>query len=127
MSGGLLATLRRSEIVATAVTGAARVTGARADAVVVVDPAEHARRVAVGLGAVPDYSTLYALGCLPIGAAVAVADLGDVTRRLLGKAPVGCVDWLDAGTHVRRTYVPASTAPLVVVRAANWRPALRAA
>lgn len=126
MSGEPLAMLTRRELAAAAVPGAARVSGGRADAVVVIDDGEHARRTAVGLGAVADYSTLYALMCLPVDAPVPVADLGEVTRRLLGKAPVGCVDWLDT-THVRRRYVPAATAPLVVIRGATWRPALRRA
>jgi hypothetical protein len=115
------------QVAATAVPCAARASGVSADAVVTVDRAEHARRTAVGLGAVPDYSTLYALMCLPVDAAVPVADLGDVVRRVLSKAPSGCVDWLDGGTRVRRRYVPAATAPLVVVRGATWRPALRRA
>lgn len=126
MTGAALATWTRRELAAAAVRGAARVSGGRADAVVVVDAAEHTRRTAAGLGAVPDYSTLYALMCLPADAPVPVADLGDVTHRLLGKAPAGCVDWLDT-THVQRRYVPAASAPLVVVRSATWRPALRRA
>lgn len=119
------------EIAEVAVPGAARASGARglvgADAVVTVDVAEHARRAAMGLGAVPDYSTLYALMCLPIDAAVPVADLGGVVRRLLSEAPPGCVEWLGGATRVRRCYVPAATVGLVVVRGATWRPALRRA
>jgi hypothetical protein len=65
--------------------------------------------------------------CLPLDAAVPVADLGDVVRRVLGKAPPGCVDWLERGTLVRRRHVPAAAVPLVVVRATRWRPALRRA
>jgi len=127
VSAALPMTGTRREVAASVVPGAARVSGAWADAVVAVEAVEHARRAAAGLGAVPDYSTLYALMCLPADAAVAVADLGDVVRRLLGKAPAGCVEWLDGGMRVRRCYVPAATAPLVVVRGATWRPALRRA
>ncbi len=115
------------EVAAVAVPGAARVSGARADAVVAVNAAEHARRAAAGLGAVPDVSVLQALMCLPLHAEIPVADLGDVVRRLLGKAPAGCIDWLDGGSRVRRLYTPAATVPLVVVRGATWRPALRRA
>jgi hypothetical protein len=50
-----------------------------------------------------------------------------VLRRLLSKAPSGCVEWVDGGTRIRRRYVPAATVPLVVVRGATWRPALRRA
>lgn len=127
MSGDLTATLTSREVAAVAVPAAARVSGARADAVVAVDAAEHARRVAAGLGAVPDYSTLYALMCLPFDAAVPVADLGGVVRRILSRAPSGCVDWLDGHSRVRRRYVPAATVPLIVARGATWRPALRRA
>ena len=127
VSGGGPESLACGEIVAVAVPGAGRVIGARADAVVAVEAGEHARRVAVGLGAVPDYSTLYALMCLPLNTDVRVVDLGDVVHRLLQKAPPGCVDWLDDRTRVRRRYTPAATAPLVVIRGATWRPALRRA
>lgn len=120
---------------------AAWVSGAQADAVVAVNAAEHARRVAAGLGAVPDHDKLSALMCLPLHAAVPVADLGDVVRRQLGRAPVGCVEWLDddgaptldwvgdacAPAWVRRRFVPAASVPMVVVRGATWRPALRRA
>ena len=41
----------------------------------------------------PDLSVLHALMCLPLGAAVPVTDLGDGVRRLLDRAPRGCVDW----------------------------------
>src|ERR1700754_3160667 len=119
MSGGRPTTLSRREVAAVAVPGAARVSGARADAVVAVDAREHARRTAVGLGAVPNYGILYALMCLPLDAAGPVADLGDVVRRQLGKAPAGCLDWIDHRTRVRRRYTPAATAPLVVVRGAT--------
>jgi len=115
------------EAAAVAVPDAARVSGARADAMVTINPAEHARRVAAGLGAVPDDSTMHALMCLPLGAAVPVADLGEVVRRLLSKAPPGCVDWLDNRTRVERRFVPAASVRLVVVRGATWRPALRRA
>jgi len=117
----------RGAVAAAAVPGAARASGVRADAVVTVNTAEHARRAEPGLAAVPDLSVLHALMCLPMHAAVPVADLGDVVRRLLGKAPSGCVDWLDDRTRVRRCFVPAASVSLVVVRGATWRPALRRA
>jgi hypothetical protein len=127
MTRGNSLTVTCDQVAATAVPGAARASGVRADAVVAVDVAEHARRAEAGLGAVPDLSVLHALMCLPLHAAVPVADLGDVVRRLLSKAPPGCVDWLDDRTQVRRCFVPAASAPLVVVRGATWRPALRRA
>jgi hypothetical protein len=120
-----------AELAGAAVVGAARAHGARsvvvADAVVVVDTVEHERRSGVGLGAVPDLDVLSALMCLPLDAAVAVADLGVVVRQVLSTAPLGCVDRLDGGARVRRRYRPAATVPLVVLRAASWRVGLRRA
>jgi hypothetical protein len=123
--------LKCRELAAAAVPGAVRAHGGRglvtADAVVAVDEAEHARRAMAGLGAVADVDLMQVLMCLPLHAPVPVADLADVTRRLLSKAPPGCLDWLDDGTRVRRRFVPAASVPLVVVRGASWRPALRRA
>lgn len=126
-----LAVSDRTAVVTACTPDAVRAHGGRglviADAVVAVDAAEHARRTKVGLGAVPDVDLMHALMCLPLHAPVPVADLGDVTRRLLGKAPPGCLDWLDGGRRVRRRFVPAASVPLVVVRGATWRPALHRA
>jgi hypothetical protein len=128
VTGQALSTLSRPEILAAVVPSAAAVSGARADALVTVDPAEHARRDAVGLGAVPDLDVLHALMCLPLDAAIPVDDLGEVVRGLLlERAPAGAVHWLDGHTRVRRRFVPAARVPLVVVRAARWRPAWRRA
>ncbi|MGI5126258.1 hypothetical protein ACQEVB_05520 [Pseudonocardia sp. CA-107938] len=119
--------LTPGELAAAAVPGAARVVGVSADAVVSVDATEHARRIAAGLGPVLDVSVLQALMHLPLHAEVSTEDLGEVNLRLLGKAPTGCVDWLDGGSRVRRRYTPAAAVSLVVVRGATWRPALRRA
>jgi hypothetical protein len=59
--------------------------------------------------------------CLPLGDAVAVADLGPTSLRRLRAAPRGCVEWSDDGARVRRLLTPAARVRLVVVRAATWR------
>jgi hypothetical protein len=115
------------EVIIAAIPGAARVGSIRADALISVDPVEHGRRRAADLGAVPDLSVLHALMCLPLGAAVPVTDLGEGVRRLLNRAPRGCVDWSADRSRVWRSFVPAARVSLVVVRSANWRPGLRRA
>lgn len=107
--------------------GAARVSGAVADAVVEVDYQEHRRRAGCGLGGVTQLEVLDALMCLPVGAAVPVADLGAVTLRQLRRAPYGCVCWLDHPQRVRRLLTPVCSVSLVVVRAGSWRAGLRRA
>ncbi|MGI9000480.1 MAG: hypothetical protein ACR2GH_02315 [Pseudonocardia sp.] len=67
-------TLTRQGVAAAAVPGAARVGGVCVDAVVTVDPAEHARRDAVGLRAVPDHG---AITTVPCGGDVAVRSPAD--------------------------------------------------
>lgn len=107
-----------------AVKSAARVAGAVADAVLVVDDVEAARRIRFGLRGVSDLGLLDALMCLPVGAPVAVDDLSPVSRSRLRAAPAGCVEWLAGGTRVRRLLTPALTVDLVVVRAGTWRAGL---
>ncbi len=118
--------MSREELIAAAVPNAAQVSGACADAVVTVDTTEHARRNELGMGAADDRGLLHALMCLPLGAAIPVDDLDQVTRDLLRRAPAGCVEWL-AVDRVRRCVQPVAQVPLVVVRAATWRPAHRRA
>jgi hypothetical protein len=109
------------------VAGAARVAGAKADAVVDIDRAEHLRRARCGLGGVETLGLLDALMCLPHGEPIPVADLGEVALWHLRRAPEGCVQWLAGGRAVRRLLVPVASVPLVVVRAAGWRTGLRRA
>jgi hypothetical protein len=109
------------------VAGAARVAGAKADAVVDIDRAEHLRRARCGLGGVETLGLLDALMCVPHGEPIPVVDLGEVALWHLRRAPEGCVQWLAGGRAVRRLLVPVASVPLVVVRAAGWRTGLRRA
>ena len=119
VSDGVMA-MSREWLMGIAVPDAAQVSGACADAVVAVDLVEHVRRTDLGMGAVGDRGVLHALMCLPLGAAIPVDDLDQVTRDLLRRAPAGCVEWLDVD-RVRRRVQPVAQVPLVVVRAATWR------
>jgi hypothetical protein len=107
------------------IRGAARVAGVVADAVVVVDPVEHERRQALGAGGIMSLAVLDALMCLPLGADIPVAALGDVTLAMLRQAPAGAVQWGEESDSVRRAAVPAASIPLVRVRATTWRGGLR--
>lgn len=109
------------------VPGAARVTGAVADAVVRLDIAEHERRRAAGLGDVPSLDVLDALMCVPEGVDVPVADLGPVTLSHLRRAPAGCVMWVNGGWALRRLAVMPLSVELVIVRSTSWRAAIRRA
>lgn len=109
------------------VSDAARCSDARGDAVVLVKPVEHARRVAVGSGAITDLSVLHALMNLPLGQPVPIKDLARVTRNLLEQAPAGALDWpILSGTVLRLADQPVRV-PLVVVRAGTWHAGLRRA
>lgn len=120
-------TSRVSSASATLVTGAARAAGVVADAVVVVDPREHERRAANGLGAVTSLEVLDALMCLPLGVAVTARDLGQRARSSLVAAPRGMVEWAPDLSWVRRLGVPAAEVALVVVSASRWAAGLRRA
>lgn len=103
------------------VPGAARLAGAVASAVVVVDGSEHDRRSACGLGAVTSLPLLDALMCMPYGIGVRAADVGDSVAAAVRSAP----EWLQwDGPVVRRVVVPAAEVALVVVESARWADAL---
>lgn len=114
----------RTALAGSAVRRGARVTGAVADAVVAINAHEHQRRVGFGLHGVEHLGLLDALMCLPVGAAVPVADLSPVALAHLRASPPGCVNWLDGGSQVRRLLVSAAAIDLVVVRTAHWRAGL---
>lgn len=107
------------------VPGGARLSGAVATAMVVVDAVEHARRSAWGLGAITSLPLLDALMCLPQGVPVAVADVSTETAAVLRAGPDGCAEWLpgDAPT-VRRLVAPAADVSMVVVESGRWADAL---
>ena len=115
------------EGVHSVIEGAARMSGAVADAVVGLDIREHARRVGCGLGGVEELGILDALMCMPTGAAVLVEDFRPVALRHLRRAPYGCVAWSEDASRVRRLLNPACSVSLVVVRATSWRAGLRRA
>lgn len=104
---------------------AARVSGGRGHARVLVDHAEHRRRAAFGLSAVVDLTLLDALLGLPAGEQVSWADLDAEAARRLRKAPEGVLECTSGG--VRRLLAPAATVSLVVVPALSWRSGLRRA
>jgi hypothetical protein len=126
-SGLVVAPQARSEGVCNVVAGAAQVAGAKADAVVDIDHAEHLRRTRCGLDGVDTLGLLDALMCLPQGEPIPVADMGEVALWHLRRAPEGCVQWLAGGRAVQRLLSPVASVPLVVVRAAGWRTGLRRA
>jgi hypothetical protein len=105
-----------------ATPGAARLAGARADAVVRVDADEHARRRTVGVTAVTNLSVLGVLLTLPVHEAVRLTDLSARQRELAQRAGPGVVDV--EGKSVTRRLVPAASVPLVVVHHLGWRQAL---
>jgi hypothetical protein len=109
------------------VAGGARVTGAVADAIIELDVDEHARRTASGLWGVEDLALLDALLCLPFGACVPAGDIGAARAAAIERAPVGCVEWSDDHTSVRRVLTPVANVTLVVVHGATWRNGLRRA
>jgi hypothetical protein len=106
------------------IEGAARVSGAVADAVLEVDRREHDRRVECGLGGVEEIGILDALMCMPTGAALPLEDFRPVALRHLRRAPYGCLVWSEDGSEVRRLLNPVCSVSLVVVRAAGWRSGL---
>jgi hypothetical protein len=76
---------------ATYVASAGRITGGRADAFVRIDEAEHARRQACGMGAVPDLAVLNLLMDLPLGQPVDASSLTVSETWALQRTPVGAV------------------------------------
>jgi hypothetical protein len=99
--GLVVAPQARGEGVYDVVAEAAQVAGAKADAVVDIDRAEHLRRARCGLGGVETLGLLDALMCLPHGEPNPVVDLGEVALWHLRRAPEGCVQWLAGGRAVR--------------------------
>jgi hypothetical protein len=125
--GRVVAPQDRGEGVYDVVAGAAQVAGAKADAVVDIDQAEHLRRTRCGLDGVETLGLLDALMCLPHGQPIPVSDIGEVALWHLRRAPEGCVEWVAGGCAVRRLLRPVASVSLVVVRAAGWRTGLRRA
>lgn len=101
----------------------ARAAGSVADALVVNDTVEQARRRACGLGAVKSLALLDALLSLPLEEPVRVRDLSEHTRRLVLQAPAGVVHVEDR--WVRRLLVPPLTVVAAMVWAVQWRTAIR--
>ncbi|HTC68616.1 MAG TPA: hypothetical protein VK662_03545 [Acidothermaceae bacterium] len=103
----------------------ARSAGSTADALVVPDVDEQARRRAVGLGAVTSLPLLDALLSLPALEPIRVDDLSCHVHRQVRQAPMGVVD-LDR-VWVTRLLTPPLTVVAAVVRATAWRRAMQRA
>jgi hypothetical protein len=103
----------------------ARSAGSVADALVIPDLEECARRRAIGLGAVTSLALLDALMSLPTLEPVRTDDLSWYVHRQVHQAPLGVVQ-LD-GAWVTRVLTPPLTVVAAVVRATAWRQALQRA
>jgi hypothetical protein len=103
----------------------ARSAGSVADALVIPDLGEQARRRAVGLGAVTSLPLLDALLSLPLLEPIHFDDLSCHVQRQVRQAPMGVAD-LD-GVWVTRLLTPPLTVVAAVVRATAWRRALQRA
>jgi hypothetical protein len=109
----------------TTVQRGARSTGSVADALVLHDADEQARRVASCLGAVPSLALLDTLLNLPVGVPTRRDDVSPYSRELLWRAPLGVVE-LD-GLWVTRLLTPPLTVVAAVVRSVPWRRAIQRA
>lgn len=109
----------------TVVPRGAHAAGSVADALVIHDRVEQARRQACGLGAVTSLALLDSLMNLPAGEPVRVRDLSEDTWHQVLGAPIGAVE-VDGG-WVTRMLTPPLTVVAVLVRETAWRPALRRA
>ena len=107
------------------VPGGAKVAGATADALIIVDVTEQSRRKAAGLGAVTSLPLLDALLNLPLGMPVPKRDLAEPTWQQLLLAPAGVVQLDDR--WVTRVLTPPLTVAAALVRGHSWRQALRRA
>lgn len=101
----------------------ARAAGSVADALVLNDHEEQARRRACALGAVTSLALLDVLLNLPHGEPVRLGDLSDHARELVLRAPAGVVAL--EGQWVRRLLVPPLTVVAAVVGPTRWRTAIR--
>ena len=95
------------------VPGGARASGGRADALVVLDCNEIARRAEYGLHAVTALPVLDALMNLPWRVPVRTDELGERCSRLLSAAPRGAIEW-DGGGIIRLLTPPLTVLAAVV-------------
>jgi hypothetical protein len=102
------------------VTDGAVVSGARADAILTVDSAEHGRRRAAGLGAVTGWRMLRTLSSLPVGIAIPVSSLPEAQWLLLQCAGAGIVDVDVESRTVTRRVLPAVVVHAAVARGRSW-------
>jgi hypothetical protein len=107
------------------VVGGARLSGAIADAFIVCDAHEHARRQRAELGAVTSMQLIDAVMNLPTGMPVRLSDLSDITRGHLDSAPPGVVE--ADGEWVTRLLSPPVTVVAIAVRGRGWARSLQRA
>jgi hypothetical protein len=101
------------------VDGGAQAAGAKADALVLADRAEHSRRLQAGLGGVTSLLLIDALMNLPLRTPVHRSDLDPAMCQRLEGVPKGVV--LCEGGWFTRLLTPPLTVVAVVVRARGWR------
>lgn len=109
----------------TLVPDGAVAAGVRADAIISLNDDELMRRALVGLESVRALHLLDALLNLPLRYPIALDDLATSELRILGEAPVGCVDF--DSTSVTRTLQVPGTVAAALIRGSRWRTALRKA
>ena len=108
------------------VTNGARLSGARANAVVTIDPVEHERRTQARLGAVTDLALLELFLTLPQGWPVSATALEQDDLVQLRQSPQGC--WTsDHGMDIVRLLQRPCQIDVVVVDGDRWRKALETA
>lgn len=101
--------------------------GVRADAAVLIDAAESARRAAEGMVAVTSLPILDVLLGMPLEVPLRTTSLSDREVRVLGEAPHGCLTTDAATTTTARRLRQPVTVAAALVRATRWRPAMRRA
>jgi hypothetical protein len=108
------------------VENGARLSGARANAVVTIDPFEHERRMQAHLGAVTDLALLDLFLTLPQGWPVATTALDPEALDHLRRAPRGC--WTgDHGVDIVRLLQRPCQVETVVVDGDRWHKSLETA
>jgi hypothetical protein len=101
------------------VGGGAQAAGVTADALVLVDSDEHARRTRAGLAGVTSIGLLDAVLNFPLHTPVRICDIGQETVAAVRRAPAGVFH--HDGTSITRLLSPPVTVVAALVTGVSWR------